>query len=402
MFLPKTGHGLLVEVFGEDWRFDPAGRLLDRADPDTYAPCWCRSGKKFRFCHQNRHREARVSRGEFLAGWEEAADLEMCLAPTSPGGCSGTIIRAHTVQRLGGGLRSIARGGEVYGLEPHPYFFQKNDLRVVPQLIGTHKASTFRGFCGVHDAALFTPVEHHTFSATPEQLFLLNFRTIARRIFSKTVSVRHAPRMFNYDRGLPSDLQRQFFAVQYRDKVNAEAQLLNIQSLKHQYDLQLLSSDFSDVNAFVIYFLGRPDFLCAELTAVHSDFDGNALVELPPPAHLCVYTIALEDVWAFVFSWVGENRAAEALSRSLAALPDHEKPIAVFRFAIEQTDNIFFAPAWYDGLTAEQRSALSHTLTRRMHPHYTADRRVFLTGPALPATATYKDSKMIGRWSGAA
>src|SRR6266540_3571262 len=111
-FLPKSAHGWIVEVFGDDWRFDSAGRLLNQSDPGAYDPCWCRSGKKFRFCHMKRHQESRVTRAEYLAGWEEAADIEMCLAPDAPIGCSATIIRAHTVQRMGGGLRAIARGGE--------------------------------------------------------------------------------------------------------------------------------------------------------------------------------------------------------------------------------------------------------------------------------------------------
>src|SRR5947209_3544764 len=118
-FLPETRYGWVVEVFGEDWRFDARGQLLNSSDPDAYDPCWCRSGKKFRFCHMKRHQELPVTRAEFLARWEEAADIEMCLAPDSPTGCSQTIIRAHTIQRMGGGLHAIARRGEVYGLEPH-------------------------------------------------------------------------------------------------------------------------------------------------------------------------------------------------------------------------------------------------------------------------------------------
>lgn len=145
------------------------------SDPDTYDPCWCGSAKKFRFCHMNRHREPRVTNPEYLAGWEAAADVEMCLHPLAPAGCSGGAIRAHTVQRMGGGLRAIARGGQVYGFKLHPYFFQKNALLVVPELIGTRQASTFRGFCAVHDAGLFKPVEHHRFAGTPVQVGLLTF-----------------------------------------------------------------------------------------------------------------------------------------------------------------------------------------------------------------------------------
>jgi hypothetical protein len=401
-FLPKTGFGWVVEVFDEDWYFDSTGRLLNRRDPDAYDPCWCRQGKNFRFCHMRRHQEPCVTLAEFLKGWEEAADIEMCLAPAAPDGCSATVIRAHTVQRMGGGLRSIARDGEVYGLEPHPYFFRKNEMRVVPQLIGTRKASTFRGFCDLHDRQLFEPIEHHSFGATPEQLLVLNFRVIARRLFSKTIAARHAPRMFAYDRGLSPHMQREFFAVQYRDKLRVEKQLENVRSLKAQYDHQILTGELSDVQAFVLYFTGRPDFLCAELVAIHSDFLGNQLQEPPPPAHLCAYTLALDHEWAFVLSWCGANPAAEALARSLAQRSDLEKTDAVLRYSLEHIDNIFFAPKWWDGLSATQQGAVCDLLTRRMHPHYTWDNDVLLASPIVPVGGRFVRSVAVGSWAAAA
>jgi hypothetical protein len=399
-FLPKTGFGWVVEVFGDDWRFDPTGRLLNHKDPSAYDPCWCQSGKAFRFCHMKRHQEAGVTDAEFLTGWEEAADIEMCLAPLGwPIGCSGTIIRAHTVQRMGGGLRTIARSGEVYGFEPHPYFLQKNDMRLVPKLIGTRKASTFRGFCDVHDRQLFEPAEHHQFNAAKEQLLTLNFRAIARRVFSKTISARHAPRMFNYDRGLPPYAQREFFAVQYQAKLRVDQQLKNVLALKKDYDACLLGSDVSEVNAFVLYFAGRPEFLCAELVAIHSDFFGNRLEESSAPAHLCAYTVALDGGWAFVFSWIGPNQAAEALSRSLAARADAEKADAVLRYAVEHTDNIFFAPDWWDSLGPKEQELVIDAFTRRMHPHYVWKSDVLLSRPIVPVTSRFTRSEAVGRWS---
>jgi hypothetical protein len=340
-----------------------------------------------------------VTDAEFLAGWEDAADVEMCLAPSGwPTSCSDTIIRAHTVQRMGGGLRAIARSGEVYGFQPHPYFFQKNDMQVIPKLIGTRKASTFRGFCDLHDRQLFEPAEHHQFAGAKEQFLALNFRVIAKRVFSKTISVRHATRMFNYDRGLPPLAQREYFAVQYQDQRRVNQQLANVRALKKDYDDRLLENDVSEVNAFVLYFAGRPEFQCAELVAIHSDFSGNRLEEPAPPAHLCVYTVAINGEWAFVFSWIGANSAAEALSRSLDACSDTEKPNAVLRYAIEHTDNIFFAPDWWESLAAKEREAVIAAFTRRMHPHHVWKSEVLRSQAIVPVISRFSRSAGVGSW----
>jgi len=60
VLLPRTGQGWVIEVNGEDWKFDSFGRLLDRPDPGPYDLCWCGSGNKFRFCHRDRHKLPRI------------------------------------------------------------------------------------------------------------------------------------------------------------------------------------------------------------------------------------------------------------------------------------------------------------------------------------------------------
>lgn len=402
VFLPQTGQGWVIDVNGEDWYFDPLGRLMGRPDPDTYDPCWCASGEKFRFCHKNRHRQPKVTRQEYLAGWEAAADIEMCLHPAAPVGCSAKIVRAHTVQRMGGGLRVLAQNGDVYGFKGHPYFFQKNDLRVVPERIGTRIASTFRGFCADHDASLFKAVEHRKFAATSEQLALLNFRVIARRVFGRHVAARHAPTMLAYDRGLPPHVQREWFAIQHREIVKADETLKNTISLKGYYDRLVLARDFAGVNAYVAYFSGLPVFLCAELVRIDCDFIGGRLNDPPPPAHLCVYNLAVDNGWALVFSWMGVNGAAEMLAESFSVRSDADKPGAAFRYALEYTDNVYFAPEWWEGLTESERGVAISALTARMHPHYVRDRNVLRASNGFPLRTTFVRAEKHGTWDSAA
>jgi hypothetical protein len=399
--LPRARHGWVIDVRGQDWRFDGAGRMVNRRDPEAYDDCWCDSGRKFRFCHMRRDRQALVTRGEFLAGWEAAVDFETCWHPDAPVGCSEKIIRAHTVQRMGGGLRVIARDSEVYGCKVHPYSFQKHRLRVVPELTGLRKASTFRGFCGSHDEALFKPVEQDGFRTTPECLALLNFRAVAKRLHGRNVSFRHAPRMLGYDRGLSSDEQREWHAIHYREMINGEQALANTQHLKVEYDQRLQSSNFGDVNAYVLHFVGTPVFLSAELVRTDWTFKGESLSDPAPPAHLCAYNLSVAEGWAFVFSWAGLNRSAEKLCESLERLPNDSKLAAVFAYAIEYIDNTWLAPTWWESLNERDRETVVGRLTARMHPHYSRGATFVSHLASIALPGTFVRSEMMGDWKAA-
>jgi len=301
---------------------------------------------------------------------------------------------------MGGGLRTIASSGEVYGFKHHPSFFQKNDLRLVkPDLIGTRKASTFRGFCEMHDAALFAAAEAEPFQPTVEQLCLLNFRAIARRLYGMQVAMRHAKLMLTYDRGLPPTLQREWFAIHHRELVNAQQALGNIAFLKSLYDAWVTEANFHETNGFVIYFDGPPDFQCAEIVAIKFDFLGHRLHEPQPPAHLCAYTIAVDGGWVFALSWTGRNMAAEQLANSFGQLTEDAKAPAILRYAIEYTDNIFFAPRWWDSLSEAQQIAMAKALTDRLHPHYLNDPEMLMVKPVPPLSAKYLYTRKIGPWS---
>ncbi|HVT03494.1 MAG TPA: hypothetical protein VHL58_09005 [Thermoanaerobaculia bacterium] len=400
VFLPQRGHGWVIEVKGRDWFFDPLGRVLNRPDPPPYDPCWCESGKKFRFCHLKKQREPRVTQAEYLREWEKASGIEMCLHPKAPAGCSETIASAHSVQRMGGGLRTIARDGEVFGYKLHPYFFIKTDLLPVPELIGTRRASTFRGFCDRHDQELFRAAETVEFSASVEQLNLLNFRVIARRLFGLHQSLRHRTKMLDYDRGLPSVVQKEFFATTHRDIAEAERHLKNVTSLKAEYDDRITQSDFKNTNALVACFEGRPEFLCSDLVDPVFDFLSRPMPLLPVPAHVCAYNLAISGGWAFVLCWVGSNTAAEQLARSFGERGDKDKAASLLRFALEYTDQLFFAPDWWDSLSDAARLEVTKSVTGRLHPHYQPESDIFEQNGAVSMASVFSRSFGVGPWVG--
>ncbi|WP_412022089.1 hypothetical protein [Burkholderia cepacia] len=101
--------------------------------------------------------------------------------------CSGKIIHAHSIQR-GKILASIAdSSGENEGMVYHLGIAPAEDMQSMQpafKLQGIKKFSTFTGFCGGHDKAIFQPIEDVAFTATTKQLNIYAYRAAAKELHS--------------------------------------------------------------------------------------------------------------------------------------------------------------------------------------------------------------------------
>jgi len=111
--------------------------------------------------------------------WEVGRQLEdskkYCLHPAaSARACNGSIVKAHSVQEAM--LRRIAKYGHVYTSDARMSTLVKTGGIVSYRSVGVNEASTFTGFCGVHDDRTFKPIEKSGFIASHEHCFLLAYR----------------------------------------------------------------------------------------------------------------------------------------------------------------------------------------------------------------------------------
>lgn len=117
---------------------------------------------------------------------QKEASIKACLRVSDEKlKCSGKIIHAHSIQR-GKILESIADGdGENEGKVYHLGFAPAEDMKSMQpefKLQGIKKFSTFTGFCGGHDKAIFQPIEDVAFSATTKQLNIYAYRAAAKEL----------------------------------------------------------------------------------------------------------------------------------------------------------------------------------------------------------------------------
>lgn len=328
-------------------------------------PCWCGSGKKYKKCHLNRENLSPVNPWEAAKGFRDIFSKGLCSVPESyRSDCSDKIIKAHTVPKSSS-LKAIAKDGHVYGLNCSIEALQKHNGRVVCELIGVNKASTFSGFCSVHDAPLFKAIETEAFSNTPEQCFLLAYRAHAREAYTKkAMSDVIANIMGTLDRGKPHQFQVGLQANNALMDVGAQAALNDIEHHKRCFDEGLVSDDYSSIRAVSFKTDTPPPVMASGATNLTHDFEGNRVQDL-------MDLEVIPDCWSvtsfydgasgwIVFSWLdSSHESCEKVIKTLLNKPKEDILAYLTQYLFDKFENFFISPDWWDNMDQkEQEKAL--------------------------------------------
>ena len=317
-------------------------------------PCWCGSGKKYKRCHLNREKDDATSPWEAEKQMRKSFSVKTCSAPKRwHSECSGQIVQAHTVPKSLS-LRAIARENHVYGYELSFSKLNKYNGKVPPELIGVNRASTFTGFCGVHDSKIFAPVETRKFESSKEQCFLLAYRALAREIFTKNASASLSDVRKSTDRGKS---QAEQFDIQ------AMALMFDIGTAAGQKDnaRHLAEMDACLENG---RYDGPPPVMCSGAFFPQETIHGKKLQDLSDvtaEADLITLTSFYDGESGFVvFTWLeGSDGTCCDFVESLSLIPDEDISNALVRLMFEYFENVFIAPDWWESLSEDQQRALN-------------------------------------------
>lgn len=335
--------------------------------------CWCGSGKKYKKCHLNRELDDPVQPWEASAKTRKVFSVRLCSAPSAMHAeCSGQIVRAHTVPKSGS-LGKIATNGHVYAFAPTLEKLIKHKGKLKADLVGVNHASTFTGFCSVHDTKLFSPLELHDFTASQKQCFLLAYRAYAREIYTKKAAAESAKNHSQMDRGHPIEKQVmvQSFSTAYNVGLNAA--LKDIAHHQPRFEAPLLSDDFSLVRAYVITFDIPPPVMCSGAFGPEQDFDGKVLQDLNDlskvPSIISITSFFGGQHGHFVLVWMpDDDEVCVPFAKSLAAIPDTELSSALVRFMFEFVENVQISPAWWNSLSQPHQTALETRMASSATP----------------------------------
>jgi len=329
---------------------------------DAYMLCWCRSGKKFKFCHYRRHQQKPINIFEdeqkMLAKFREG----YCSHPEAGIVCGPKVTDAHTIQRRGG-LASVAEVGHVLTVKPSMQAIIDHKGAPPPRRIGVGRASVFPGFCNAHDSATFKPIEGKDVELDMSAAFLFAYRTITYERFTKAAALKAVEIEREMDRGMPLQIQGLIQQHLHDYACGLELGMRDVEDWKAAYDMRLLSGDRDGFSYYALR-LDRvlPLVGCGAFHPEY-DFTGNALQRLGQPSfafeHVSLSITAFAGRTVVFFSWLGDDTGpAGKFVMSFRALPDDRKADALIRLAFEEIENIYLSPSWWEALPSADQTAL--------------------------------------------
>jgi hypothetical protein len=305
-----------------------------------------------------------------IKDFKKRFSTKVCLSPI--GGCSDHIIAAHTLS-VEAMLRPVARDGHVYAVKHN--FYNPTEPTTIG-LLGIRETSVFNGFCAAHDKALFSPIEDHPFSCTPQQLFTHAYRAIAKESYLKRKQSESlpSPDAVKEIRGLPKELELQhsddallWMAASLR---GAE----EIERAKAEMDKHLVASDWWRVRTTVIPFAKPPTVVCNFVWTPNYDFERNYLQDFENwEADLSQLMITIIPTssgdfggFALLSHLDTANSAPRRLIESLTTRADITSSLLWLVFC--QSENFAMSPTWYESLAGDQSAAIQEAFFSNIHP----------------------------------
>lgn len=343
--------------------FTPPPPLEPKKVMGRNEPCWCGSGKKWKKCHRERHLKPEIPIGKLLNNMLEELKKGTCLHPeASKDNCSNRIVKAHTIQRAGG-LSAIAENGHVISGKRGYEKILKNDGKIVPESVGIGKASTFIGFCSIHDNALFEPIETNSSTLNHEAAFLLSFRAISYEYLTKQNAIKAIEIQREMDRG--KDFETQIGIQQYIHIFRAGliGGMQNIKHWKAEFDRKFVSRDYLSIPHYAVEFDGILPFVCCGGFYPEVDFNGCQLQIISrgdaPLEHVCINVSVIGSKSYLAFGWYGEQDGpAEEFVKSFKSINNKNKANSCLIMAVEQLENTYFNPAWWNSLKSSDKEHL--------------------------------------------
>ena len=286
-----------------------------------------------------------------------------CLHPLAPTDCGPRIIASHTVQKRIG-LKAIEEKGHVLSVRRSLAGLFKANGKPEPERKGVQTASTFPGFCDIHDAALFRPIETQKWVATKETAFLLSFRAVAWETYAKLNAKKLGEWQKQWgDRGreYTEQVVIQSYLLDYLAGVGLG--IRDSLAWKKRYDDIYISENYKDYHCLCMEFKPLLPIVACGGMHVEQDFQGRLLQSLihdvPSYEHMTLNIMASEGSSIVVFGWVGDPTGPSyGFARSFLALPTDRQSHALIRLAFEHFENIYLRPSWWQNLEGNVREAL--------------------------------------------
>lgn len=271
--------------------------------------------------------------------------------------CTKNVISAHSIQK------SKVLGRLKNSKNHVMTFYQSKDKK--PKLIGWNKASTFNGFCKIHDELIFKEIEDKEIEPTEKQIFILSYRSFCHEFFQKSAAIRVIPRLIN-------DCQKGFTLLEQQQKIEY---LKNIElgvkkghsEFKHIkiniLDKAIIDENYQDFGSCYIEIKGEN--ILAACGAISPDFDVSgrkiqSIINLQQTyEHMSISLINERNKIIFIMFWPKSYTKIANFVNSLCELTHQEIIKNIFAMTLGYLENVYFSEKWWLSLSDQQKKEIS-------------------------------------------
>jgi hypothetical protein len=255
----------------------------------------------------------------------------------------------------------------VYQPNSNPFEIAKGKGTIKHTLVGINVATTFTGFCSVHDNELFRPIDEGSLAPTGEHSFLLHYRALCRELYVKRPTVETNQLLRDIDRGMAPAMQHMVQGFVTARGLAIKDSIKEIESDKVLCDKGILARDYTGVHGCTLTFQRVPTLACSGLTQPAYDFSGKILQridDMSKPLFNLSFTLLPNASGAIaVFAWL---RDADIVCRpfvsSLLAVSNDRKSDALVQLVFDSFENHAAQPDWWDSLSAETKADLEERM----------------------------------------
>ncbi|PGK43981.1 hypothetical protein CN907_06945 [Bacillus anthracis] len=329
---------------------------------EAYEPCPCGSEKKFKFCCYSKAKSSQPKKQDYpisrinhmlTKSWQDT-DYKTCMAFDKEK-CDKTIKGAHSIQnnRI---LNRISEDGHVYCFKAEA---DENGLNTIFKKISKNKASTFFGFCDLHDTELFLPIEQKEYNQEPIQNFLFAFRAHALEFHKKQRGLKNFQ---NIVKTFPYVVFDPMFVNGYRVAEFDVNDNSNDYSIFNEY---FSTGNFAEMRTFYYKLDFEVDFAVSTAFTVQFDLEQNEINDIyfdktdkrMPSIYLNVYPV--EKGTNIILSYhLKDDQKYKKYFDQLEALSTEKLLEHLNYLIIEYTENVFFSPSFVEGLTDKQKESI--------------------------------------------
>jgi hypothetical protein len=231
---------------------------------------------------------------------------------------------------------------------------------IEPQRVGVRHATTFNGFCNIHDGELFRPVEVGRPEISAQNVFLLTFRAIAYELFSKRAELKCIELQRQLDLGAPFERQAEIQTHLHYCSEGVKQGLADLERWKLLYDEAYRRDNWASFSVYAVEFDRILPVVACGAFYPEVDFSGATLQRLGHSIadFSCVAfnltTINGHSVAAF--GWLNaDSGPTDAFVESFDDISDVDKAIAAIHLAFEHLENTCIRPSWWRELPAPAR-----------------------------------------------